>query len=147
MNENCISFFDKRKGLKVFLSLLKALIQIENSEILYNCKKQQIARTICPVDLQFKLIALEKGNSQYVGFSSLAWAVGNSSATYVANYQLNLRLLRTTSFETWTGHMMHQGEIIPIKMKMKLFPRIAGYGIDADGKFTISARDFTEIPL
>ena len=40
--------------------------------------------------------------------------------------------------------MMHQEEIIPIKMKMKLFPRIAGYGIDDDGKFTISARDFTQ---
>ena len=39
--------------------------------------------------------------------------------------------------------MMQQGEIIPIKMKMKLFPRIAGYGVDNDGKFTISARDFT----
>jgi len=39
--------------------------------------------------------------------------------------------------------MMQHGEIIPIKMKMKLFPRIAGYGIDNDGKFTISVRDFT----
>ena len=57
-------------------------------------------------------------------------------------YQLDLRFLRTISFETWTGHMMHQGEIIPIKMKMKLFPRIAGYGIDDEGKFTISVRDF-----
>ena len=27
-------------------------------------------------------------------------------------------------------------------MKMKLFPRIAGYGIDDEGKFTISVRDF-----
>ena len=39
--------------------------------------------------------------------------------------------------------MMQHGEIIPIKMKMKLFPRIAGYGVDNDGKFTISVRDFT----
>ena len=61
-----------------------------------------------------------------------------------AKFQGNFRLLKITSFETWTGHMMHQEEIIPIKMKMKLFPRIAGYGIDDDGKFTISARDFTQ---
>ena len=40
--------------------------------------------------------------------------------------------------------MMQHGEIIPIKMKMKLFPRIAGYGLDNDGKFTISVRDFTQ---
>ena len=61
----------------------------------------------------------------------------------VALYHLVLRLLRIISFETWTGHMMQHGEIIPIKMKMKLFPRIAGYGVDNDGKFTISVRDFT----
>ena len=43
--------------------------------------------------------------------------------------------------------MMQHGEIIPIKMKMKLFPRIAGYGVDNDGKFTISVRDFTRKAL
>ena len=42
---------------------------------------------------------------------------------------------------------MQHGEIIPIKMKMKLFPRIAGYGVDNDGKFTISVRDFTRKAL
>ena len=61
----------------------------------------------------------------------------------VALYHLVLRLLRIISFETWTGHMMQHGEIIPIKIKMKLFPRIAGYGVDNDGKFTVSVRDFT----
>ena len=35
------------------------------------------------------------------------------------------------SYETWTGHYTRGSEIVPTKMKMKLFPKISGYGVDS----------------